>query len=320
MNPTIRKNLWILEFVAVALIAYLLAKMTINLVMSRFNTATQKAPVVQTTGAIPLPEPVMIDATRIVSRNIFDAENLASSSGAPSSENEEKSGAPTDVIKTGEPVLTTLDLQLLSTFSIGDGADPRSNAAVVTKDSGSDGKIFSIGQELISGTKVTRILADRLIFTHDGRLEYVLLNDFAKGGGGDSKSEAPKERVAAKRRGAEADVKTDSGTDPTQTKFTISRDEIDKALENPQALLMQVRAYTYTKGGKPSGLKIASVESSSIFMKLGIRPGDILESINGNPLSLEQGANLFSVLRNEAQFTMNLIRRGKSQTFEYTVQ
>ena len=100
----------------------------------------------------------------------------------------------------------------------------------------------------------------------------------------------------------------------------LFRTDIESAMENLDQLFTQIRAVPYTKDGKISVLKLLSVKGDSLFAKLGLKRGDVLEKINGKELDVQQGMALFNSLKSENKINLELIRRGKPQTLEYDVQ
>ncbi|MBI4126951.1 MAG: hypothetical protein HY465_05605 [Deltaproteobacteria bacterium] len=67
-------------------------------------------------------------------------------------------------------------------------------------------------------------------------------------------------------------------------------------------------------------MKILSVKNGSIFAKLGIQRGDILERINGMELDVKQGFAIFSQLKDAKQLAVDLVRQGQPVTMEYEIR
>lgn len=255
------------------------------------------------------------DYDRIVERNIFDSQHIQDTTTAEADETE--SEEPVDL--SGEAVATSLSVKLVSTFSVGDGTDPRSSC-VISKGGRGDEDVYTVGDEkqFAPDTKVVRILYDRVEFVNKGRLEYVELEDFAKGVTMNvpPKEEATGEQTPSAEEGEEETKieKTGSGT------FVIDRAEIDEALANLDKLYTEIRAVPHFKEGRPNGLKLLSVRSGSIFSKLGLRRGDILQKINGLDLDIKRGLEIFNQLKSESRITIDLERRGSTQTMDYEIR
>lgn len=313
MISAIKRNPWLFELLAIALVAYFLAKMTTNLIAVKLTTpASVAAKPVREVESAKKDDSSPVDYQAIVERNIFDSENKdAAVEGAEAADT---AYTETSSVPTGEAVETSLAIELLSTFAVGEGKDTRSSATLKGKEIGPDGDVFKVGESFMQGAQLTQILHDRVIFANKGRLEYVLLNDFVASKGS-SKSSATKTTASSETRASKADEGGAEGT-----KFTIQKSEIDAAMGNLDQLFTQIRAVPYTKDGKASGMKLLSVKPDSIFSKLGLKRGDVLQKINGKELNIQEGLSLFNTLKDETHLSLDILRRGKAQTMEYDVK
>ncbi len=67
-------------------------------------------------------------------------------------------------------------------------------------------------------------------------------------------------------------------------------------------------------------MKVLAVKPGSIFGKLGIKRGDILERINGLELDIKRGMELFGQLKDQKDLRIDLVRRGQNKTMEYEIR
>lgn len=253
----------------------------------------------------------------ILERNIFDSKAV---SLAPALEGEKEEPSDEPVIQTGEAVPTSLGIKLVSTFAVGEGKDARSSC-VISGGSGGKGSeaVYTVNdKELFApDTNMVRILFNRVEFTNKGRLEYVELEDFAKG---------VNLNVPPSDAGVPPSINPQEPKDETRIeksaegKFAIDRAEIDDAIANLDKLYTQVRAVPHFKDGKSNGLKLLSVRAGSVFSKLGLKRGDILQKINGVELDIKKGLEIFNQLKTENHVTMEIERRGKVETQEYDIR
>lgn len=314
----IKKNLWAFEFLAVALISYSLAQTAVNVVTVKL---TAPAPVTGKAKPAPTSEErseklTEADFAVIASRNIFDSENKKEGEVEEKPDPEEETPAASRT-PSGDPVQTSLDLELLSTFAVGEGKDKRSSATLRGKDiENKDGDVFRVGESFSSGTEITQVLHDRVIFSNRNRLEYVLLNDLLADAKGKSPEKKSKETPAREKKET---AKTEEPAEEGGT-FTVKKSDIENALANLDELFGQIRAVPYVKDGKTSGLKLLSVKGDSIFSKLGLKRGDVLQKVNGKEFDIQQGLSLFNSLKDETHISLELLRRGKAQTLEYDVK
>lgn len=103
--------------------------------------------------------------------------------------------------------------------------------------------------------------------------------------------------------------------------YEIARDEVDAALDNMSQLFTQVRAVPHFQGGKSTGFRLFAIRQGSLFDKIGLRNGDIIQEINGNDISDPSRAlGLFNQLRNESNITARIIRNKEEKTLSYRLR
>lgn len=267
----------------------------------------------------------------IVERDIFD-------STPPTPEGEE--GEEGEVIEeepvpTGEAVLTSLSIKVLGVLVVGDGEDSRSSATISggaaaapkpaargrrrgRRSSGPAAKVYAVGDEesFAPNTVLQKVQPDRIEFLHNNRLEYAEVLSMA---GADIFGPPTREPVAMaepSRKPAEASAVRKEA--PGQ--FVVDQAEVNNALQNLDKLYTEIRAVPNFSGGKVSGMKILSVKSGSIFAKLGLRRGDVLQKINGMELDVKRGFEIFNSLKDQKQISLDLIRQGQPTTLDYEIR
>ena len=318
MGGTLKQYLWVLDLVAALLCSFFAAKVTsiyIAKLLEAKPGAMRMEPVpVMTTAVETSVSPA--DFKIIVDRNVFD------SSEAPlPTEAEIAAGEESMTIPTGEAARTSLGIKVYSVLVMGGGTDDRSSATIQGVGAKSSIDTYAVGDEngFAPNTKLTKVQPDRIEFVNNGRLEYALLEDSIVGGNifGPPVAVAggPVAAAPAAPAAAGALVKPLG-----ENKFVVDQSEIDNAMKNLDQLYTDIRAVPNFAGGKVSGMKILSVKAGSIFDKLGLKRGDVLERINGVELDVKQGFQIFSQLKDEKRFTLDLIRQGANQTMEYEIR
>lgn len=232
-----------------------------------------------------------------------------------------------DLDLSGPAVKTSLNIKVLGTMVVGKGVDSRSSATVVGSKKRKADVYFVGGKETFEeGVELVRVKKDRIEFINKGRLEYALLEGvlekltiFARAedvhykdqkgkGTGREREVRATERREEKSTAEEGDV------------LVIDQREIDEALANMDRLYTEIRIVPNFRDGRPAGLKVLAIKPGSIFSKLGLKRGDILERINGLELDIKRGMDLFGQLRDQKNLRIDLVRRGKSQTLEYEIK
>jgi type II secretion system protein C len=68
-------------------------------------------------------------------------------------------------------------------------------------------------------------------------------------------------------------------------KFEVSRAEVQQTMENPSQFFSQMRAMPHFVNGQTDGFSISQVAPGSVFAQLGLQNGDLLTSIDGQPVT-----------------------------------
>lgn len=307
--------MWLISLVAVVICAYFLASMVTDLIKLKFEGSF--SPAVSKGNA---PSQVRVDGQSkidtekyqvINSRNIFDSKAVPGVTPEPVVSDSVEEEVPVG----GVAVLTTLGIKLISTFAVGDGTDKRSSC-VISGGGGKQDDVYTVSdtKQFAPDTKITKILFDRVEFINKKRLEYAMIEDFAKGV---NLNVPPRADDTPPTEEPKLDVKVEKND---EGKYTIDRAEIDSAIANLDKLYTQVRAVPHFKDGNPNGLKLLSVRSGSLFSKLGLQRGDILQKINGMDLDIKKGLEIFNQLKSENNIIMVIERKGAPQTLEYEIK
>jgi type II secretion system protein C len=105
-------------------------------------------------------------------------------------------------------------------------------------------------------------------------------------------------------------------------RFAVPRAALARILEDPQQLAAEARAVPHEgPDGRVDGYRLSGIRQRSTLHQLGIRNGDVVHGMNGQPLtSLTDAMGALEALRSQEAFTFELTRRTKRQTFEYEVR
>jgi len=98
--------------------------------------------------------------------------------------------------------------------------------------------------------------------------------------------------------------------------------EAQWAEQDPWMLLVTAAPrMAYDPHGNVIGVTSASLGNIPLATALGLRNGDIIQSVNGYPINSEQAIfNVVNALEGERQFTAKLLRDGKPITLRYRVE
>jgi len=235
-----------------------------------------------------------IDFSSIAKRNIFNPCS-ASSMGQ----------------KVHTPILSTtptsLNLELLGTI-IND--NPQLNLAVVQKKGEKLQKIYAISDSIGGNAVVVKIERFAVFIDNGGRMEKLSIDiekGFPKGSG----------KVSKRRRSKSNGVRAISAGS-----VAIERKYFRSQLKDMSKLLVQVRAVpNKSKDGSINGFKLFQIHKGSIYEKIGLKNQDIIKRVNGQDInSAEKGLALFSSIKNDSRFVVDLERNNSNKTLSIEIE
>jgi general secretion pathway protein C len=272
-----QRHVTILNFILVAAIAYVLA-ITVNDVVKHVMTPQSDEP-----GATSAP-PRLASGLRprtyydqIVKRDIF---NLVP---------QENVAAPV--------VVEDLHLKLLGTSILS-----KSKPYAIVEDQAGNEALYQVGEDIPDAGKLVSVETNRAIIDRGGRRVAIDIPQDelpqAQPSGLKNGMVAP-HNMTGLRGGLGLHVPhrqpraEDSSDDNSKIelkklgpgKFEASRDEVSRTMQNPAQLFQQMRALPHFVNGKTDGFSISNVTPGSVFDQLGLKDGDLLTGINGQPVT-----------------------------------
>ena len=97
--------------------------------------------------------------------------------------------------------------------------------------------------------------------------------------------------------------------------YQIEKKMLNEFLDKPNNLINQARIVP-----RDDGIKVFGIRSRSVFFKIGLRNGDTIHKINEVALNdMQNAVLLFSELKQHNEFTIDFTRRGKRRSNRYSV-
>jgi len=190
-------------------------------------------------------------------------------------------------------------------------------------------ELFRINDVVAGVARVKTVEWDRVILDRDGREEILELAQPAgvQGPGAAAGTAVAAARPAAGMPGGAPAGGAASGTkDPHveqlgEFSYAVDKSEVDAALDNMNQLFTQIRAVPHFEGGTATGFRLFAIRQGSIFDKIGLKNGDILRGINGNPISDPSRAlAMLGELRNQRELAVDIMRNKENKTLNYQVR
>lgn len=201
---------------------------------------------------------------------------------------------PPQALKIDSLKQTELKLTLCGTVT---GSGQNDSAVIESKPEGQN--LYHAG-DVIQGATLKLILREKVILNVNGKDEILEMEKIAATG----------KAAAGERQSA-----------PDAQNIPITRAQVESATKDINQLLQQVNIRPHFENGKPDGLMLSRIKSDSIFKQMGLANGDILTGVNGNPIqSVDNALSLYESLQTSGELSLEIKRRGRVQTIQYTLE
>ena len=115
---------------------------------------------------------------------------------------------------------------------------------------------------------------------------------------------------------------TEIGTPVTavaERKITIKRTDLETSFENLNDLISQASIQPHYTNGGADGLTVTGIKAGSIFRKMGLRNGDIVNGVNDNEIkSPEDLISMYNDLKSAQDLSLQITRRGQETSLNYS--
>jgi general secretion pathway protein C len=108
---------------------------------------------------------------------------------------------------------------------------------------------------------------------------------------------------------------------PQSDSVVLNRSEVNAGFQDMGSMLRQAQIRPYFNAGSPDGFMISSIREGSLYQKMGIANGDIIQGINGNPIrTADDMVKLYNTMKSGSNVALSVKRRGKAETLNYQFQ
>jgi len=103
--------------------------------------------------------------------------------------------------------------------------------------------------------------------------------------------------------------------------IVVSRSLIQDAMSNMGNILSQAQIRPYFNAGVPGGFIVNSIRPGSLYQKMGIASGDIIQEVNNRKIrTLEDVMGLLDTIKSGSSLSLGIKRREKSEMLTYQFQ
>jgi general secretion pathway protein C len=188
---------------------------------------------------------------------------------------------------------TKLNLRLWGTVTANVG---RAFAVIQEAGRRTPQKLYHVGDQVKEAT-IVRILREKVVLDVNGANEILALQ----------KPSRSNSRRAPSRRSSRPKI---------VQRRAIRRKTIDRAMANLNKLVTQARVRPHAKG-----LIIDHIKPRSLFRRLGLRNGDILVGIEGQPIrTVDEALVFYDRLQNADRLSVDLLRRGRVREMRFRIR
>jgi general secretion pathway protein C len=173
--------------------------------------------------------------------------------------------------------------------------------------------LYHVGDQ-IRGARIAAIAWDRVTLEHGGQEAVLELAPPGErrgpeqaGAAAPAPDDAPSASATVRRTGADA--------------YIVDRRELAGVVDNMSGLMTQLRAVAEESDGRPSGFRLFQIKEDSIFRRLGLQDGDVVQRVNGTTVS--EPASLLAFLgrlRSEPRVALDIVRAGAAHTLVYDLR
>jgi general secretion pathway protein C len=198
--------------------------------------------------------------------------------------------------------LDTIPPSKLSLVLTGVMVTPAGSFALISADGGPEAP-FSVGQEISTNVTLYSVYSDRVLIRRGAAVESLMLKDAAQSlPGGVTPNPVANSRIGIQRN--------------SNNSFTISRDQLTQQMQTPEFL---TQALMVPNAG--GGFLVREIQPGSVYEKLGLRVGDVIKTVNGQPVnSVEDVMRLYAQFGSASNVQIDVRRGGRDESLTYNIQ
>jgi general secretion pathway protein C len=193
---------------------------------------------------------------------------------------------------------------------LGTVAGDQANAVAVIEDKKKRKQdLYKVGDS-VQDALIKKILRGKVVLEVGGKDEILAMEETTAS----SSSSTP---GTSRSRSTPANI-PGSRTRSLERTISLRRNDIDESLQDINALLSQARILPHFENGEADGLAVTGIKAGSIFMKMGLRNGDIVNGVNDSAItSPEDIMSMYSDMQSGSSLSIQIKRGGRERTINY---
>jgi general secretion pathway protein C len=168
--------------------------------------------------------------------------------------------------------------------------------------------------DTIQNAVVKLILREKVVLNVDDRDEILAMEEIR---GRRASARSPQKKMRASSASGQRKLPVSR----YPRKIKLRNDQIQAAMENLGDLMQQATLRPHIEAGQPAGISITGIKPNAIFRRMRLRNGDVITGVNGNSIgSVEDAARVFEELSSGSNIQLQIKRRGREQTLDYSIE
>jgi len=196
---------------------------------------------------------------------------------------------------------TALNISLLGTVS----GDDENSVAIIQERAKRSQSLYKIGDTIQNAT-IIEILRGKVILRVGSKNQILTMEENTSASGSTPGRQLP--QSINKRRAPSVASST----------ITLDQSTVTRSLGDISKLLSQVRVRPHYKNGKPDGLMLSQVKPNTIFTRLGLRNGDVIQNVGEKTIeNPDDIMGFYEELKSGSDVSLEIMRRGKKKALNY---
>ena len=285
------KHRWIADILVLSLLVYI----GVNAFITVLNGRLAPTPEMQEE-AVKLGEKPAADARPLEDYAVITERHLFGGTSQGLAE-----PAPEEIVLDDMPVAVSLGLKLVGTVV---ASEPEESSAIIEDRSTRKQEVYHEGDR-VKQALIKRILRHNVVINTGRRDEVLTMIPEESSGKTPAPERAPRTRW---RPAAGSSVRLD-------------REELESQMANLNELMQQVRIRPFMEGKQPAGFLVSNIKPGSLFSKMGLRNGDVIQGVNGEAITTpDQAIELYESLMEGGEISLEIKRGRRKQNLRYEVE
>lgn len=217
-----------------------------------------------------------------------------------------------------KPTVNMDDAELLATLIAKD--DDRWSLATIRFKSNQVTRIVAMGSTL-DDAEIVKVEEKRVTFKKGAQTGYIELIPGAAKRPAAPAQPTPRGKPPAPTGNAWQDALNRGVRMLGPNKYEIDRSLVNEFIANANVASQDAAIFPHTRDGKADGYRLGRVRPGGIFARLGLRSGDVVNSINNISISSpDKLLNLYTQLPGANHMTIGITRYGKPESIDYSIK